>query len=515
MYTPRKYQTEAINSIFNYFYKGNKGNPLVVAPTGSGKSIIIAEFCKQVVTRWPGQKILVVSHVKEILVQNYEKIKEQVLNKKIGLFSAGLKSKSLGDITIAGIQSIADKPELFDAYNIIIVDECHTIPPGKKGRYHTFFKSVTKPVIGFTATPYRLGAGYLHIGEDAFFDDIVYTIEIKVLQEAGHLCRVSCKGTKESMSTEGIKKQAGDFALVELSLAFDRGEITKRIITELLIYKQLRKKWLLFTIDIDHCEHVAEELNAAGISAAAVHSRMTAPREIILEQFKKGVYQALVSVAVLTTGFDEPEVDLIGLLRPTSSPVLHVQIIGRGLRPFPGKEDCLVLDFAGNLLRNGPIDNPVVKVKGKGGGEPVMKMCPNCAELVYAAVRDCPVCKFHFIFQHHLQEKPDDNPVLSSINWYEVERVDYEYYVGQKMIPMLKVIYSCGETVFYSFSEYICVEHSGYAKYKADFWWKQRSEVPPPNTAIAAIEESDSLKRPKRIQVDESGKYNSIIAYDF
>jgi DNA repair protein RadD len=124
MFTPYKFQSEAITSIFNFFYRGNKGNPLVVAPTGSGKSIIIACFCGIVSKRWPNQKILVISHVKEILGQNYATIKKHLKNSEIGLYSAGLKSKTIKNITVAGIQSIYNKPELFDQFNIILVDEC-------------------------------------------------------------------------------------------------------------------------------------------------------------------------------------------------------------------------------------------------------------------------------------------------------------------------------------------------------------------------------------------------------
>ncbi len=514
MYTPRKYQAEAINSVFNYFINGGKGNPLVVAPTGAGKSIIIADLCRQIVTRWKGQKVLIISHVAEILVQNYEKLVEQVPNKTIGLYSAGLGSKTIGDITVAGIQSIFNKPELFDGFNIVIVDECHTIPHKKGGRYHKFFKEVKVPVVGFTATPFRLGAGYLHLGEGAFFSDIVYTIEIGVLQKAGHLCNVTSKGTEQGMDASKIKKQAGDFMLKELSLAFDRKEITKNIVKELLKYKVSRKKWLLFAIDIEHCEHITEELNRNGIKSAAVHSKMEAPRDAVIEAYKQDKYTALVSVAVLTTGFDVPAVDLVALLRPTSSPVLHVQIIGRGLRPSPqtGKKNCLVLDFAGNLLRMGPIDNPVVKVKGKGGGEAVMKMCPNCAEIVHAAVRFCPACDTKFEFQHHLKDTTSDAAVVGDENWYDVTSVDYSRYTGTKGIPMLQVQYLCG---LKTIQELICIEHSGYPLHKAKYWWSARSDEPCPKNVYEALTLVDGLQKPARMLINESGQYPDIKEFVF
>lgn len=506
MYKLRTYQQESINVIFNYFYSKKKGNPLVVAPTGSGKTVIIAGLCEEVIRRWPEQKILIISHVKEILYQNIAALKYH-LDKTIGIYSAGLNSKTLKDITIAGIQSIYNKPELFDQFDIIIVDEAHTIPHTRNGRYHKFFSQVEKPVIGFTATPFRLGTGYLHMGAGAFFDDIVYTISIKKLQDDGHLCKLTSKGTKKRLDATKIRKQAGDYVLSELSLAFDRDRITKNIISELILQKELRKKWLVFAIDIAHAENITAELYNAGINAACVHSRMTGSRDQIINDFKKGKYQALVSVAVLTVGFDAPDVDLIVLLRPTASPVLHVQIIGRGLRPYPGKEDCLILDFAGNLMRNGPIDAPVIKLRGKGSGEAIMKECDHCYEIVHAAVRICPCCGKPFKFRHKLSTHSTDRAVLSTEEWHPVTEVKYFNYTGSRNIPMLKVSYFCG---LRRFNEYVCLEHSGYARHKAQHWWRRRSPEQPPDTAQQALELSDSLNTPIKILVNEGGKYPTI-----
>lgn len=526
MIIPRDYQKEAIQAIFKYFYSGKRGNPLVVAPTGSGKSIMISYLCSEVVRRWPGQKILVISHVRKILGQNYSAIKKHIKNKEIGLYSAGLKSKTIKDITVAGIQSIYNKPELFDQFDIIIVDECHTIPHKRNGMYHKFFNQIEKPVIGFTATPFRLGYGYLHLGDGAFFDDIVYTITIKKLQKDGYLCSLTCKGTKKRLKADKIKKHAGDYMLKELSLAFDREEITRDIVQELLIYKHLRKKWLIFAIDIEHAEHIADQLCSNGIRAAAVHSKMSGNEDAIYKGFEKEGYQALVSVAMLTTGADFPQVDLIALCRPTSSPVLHIQIIGRGLRALYelgynlsikverlkalsiGKPDCLVLDFANNLLRNGPIDSPVIKIKGNGKGEAIMKECNNCWEIVHAAVRVCPCCGQKFQFKHKLSATPKERKVLTFEEWHKVTEVKYFKYTGSKGVPMLKVSYFCG---LRRFNEYVCLQHTGYARYKAEHWWKRRTDnTDAPLTAIEAVERSSTLMKPKDILVNEGGKFDTI-----
>jgi len=509
----RPYQQQALDAIWAYFRSpSHNGNPLIVAPTGSGKSLIIAGFCKHVQKNWPEQRILILSHVKEILVQNQAAIQSLLPAEiKVGIYVAGLNHKDIAPITLASIQSAYNAPEQFaENFDIVLVDECHLIPHRGTGRYRTLLQQLGKPTVGFTATPFRLGTGYLHIGEGALFDQIIYNIRIKDLIEMGHLCPVAAKGTRIPMDPTDIRKSGGDYVVKALADRFDKTAITENIVQELLVYKRLRKKWLLFAIDIEHANHITQTLNQRGIVAESVHSKMKGNRAHIIQRFKTDpTLQALVSVAVLTTGFDAPETDLIGLLRPTASPVLHVQIIGRGLRPAPGKADCLVLDFAGNLLRNGPIDNPDIRVAGNGTGEPIMKQCPECFEIVYSAVKNCPVCGHEFLFRHHLHSDFDGaSNVLSAEAWHKVDFVDYESYLARSNHLMLKVFYNCG---LRQFTEYIAVEHTGYARYRAEHWWQRRlpnSTLPP--TVEEALPMAAFLKQPTEIFVDESGKYPNI-----
>lgn len=516
-YTLWDFQDKAKKAIFDYFYTGRRGNPLVVAPTGSGKSVIIADTCRHITETWGDQKVLVISDTQDILLQNYKALQRQNPGKKIGLYSAGLKCRTIEDITIAGIQSIYDKPDLFEEFDLIIVDEAHSISLDSVSRYRKLFSVLRRPVVGFTATPYRLGTGYLHLGKDAFFDDIVYTIRIKTLQEHNPpiLCKITCKDADEKMDASKVKKQAGDFIISELSLAFDRRAITERIVEELTQYKHTRKKWLAYAIDIDHCDHICEIMNEYGISAKVVHSRMIEDRRKVIQDFKDGKFQCLISVAMLTKGFDVPDVDLIALMRPTASPNLHVQIIGRGLRVAKGKTDCLIKDFAGNLLRNGPIDAPIIKIKGNGKGEAVMKVCQNCDEIVPIATKVCPMCLNPFQFKHNLTIHSADAEAMSKVIWHDVKRVEYAVYPGGKnYLPILWVKYYVGLSEH--FKEPVCVEHSGYTRHRAEWWWKRRScGEALPETAQEALQESECLATPKRILVDESGKYPKIKDQDF
>jgi DNA repair protein RadD len=516
-YPPFYYQTEAVDAIFE-FLKNKMGDPLVVSPGGSGKTVMIAEFCRRTLERWTNRKILVLSDDQEILRQDYDTIKAQLPDVDIGLYSAGLKSRTIGQITVAGIQSVFDKPELLEEFNIAVVDECDKISYNKNSRYQKLFKALKIRKIGFTATPFRLGTGYIHIGEDAPFTEIIYTIKMKTLQELDppRLCKMFSKKTFKTFNASAIKKQSGDFILKELSLAFDKEAITREIVSDLRRFKLLRKKWLVYAIDIEHCKNVSDILNEAGIRSRPVHSKTGVDRKEVIKNFREtDDYQALVSVAMLTTGVDIPPVDMIVLLRSTSSARLHVQIIVRGARVSPetGKLDCLVMDYAGNLKRNGPIDNPVVKLTGKGtGGEAIMKVCEQCDEIVHAAVRICPCCGAPFIFEHHLNSTAAEDSVMTVKSWHKVDSTWYEWYVGAKNIAMMMVYHRCGPRTF---SQPFCIEHGGNTTYRAQHWWKRRSNYPVPKTATEAVDASQALKQPTEIFVDESGKYDQITDHKF
>jgi DNA repair protein RadD len=509
------YQQKAIDSIFSYFRLKKGKNPLVVAPGGSGKTVIFAEFCRIVRKKWPKQKILILGDDKEILLQNYKTISKQV-NEKIGLYSSGLKSKTIKDITVAGIQTIFKKTKLFSNFNIIIVDEAHKVSLDKKSRYLVFLIALKLPTIGFTATPFRPGTGYLHLGKNIFFDGIAYIIKIETLQnhKPPRLCRMINKQTDITLDASAIKKQTGDFIIKELSLAFDKNGITNEIINDLFKYKKERKKWLVYAIDIAHCEHICQKLNEVGIKSRTVHSKTGLDRKPIIEDFRKtDNYKVLVSVAMITTGVDIPEIDLIAILRPTASPVLHSQIILRGTRIAPGKNDCLVLDYAGNLKRNGPINKPTIKLSGKGDGEAMMKVCENCNEIVHIATRTCPDCGSIFEFKHNLSLQSSNSEIISSENWHEVTNIEYTRHIAKGSgTPMLLIRYVCGLRVF---REYLPLEHGGFPAYKAQFWWKNRTTYPVPKTVHEALETAKYLRTPTKILVNENGQYPEIKNYEY
>jgi DNA repair protein RadD len=373
-------------------------------------------------------------------------------------------------------------------------------------------------VVGFTATPFRLGMGYIYGNSpDVMFHDLVldWCTEDKFNQliKEGYLCPLTTKRTQLEMDTSGIKLIGGDFNESMLSNRFDRENVTNEAIKEIMSAGVNRKKWLVFAIDIKHAEHIAEMLIRNGIPTAVVHSKMGDygfDRDIVLQKSKDNIYKCIVNVNILTTGYDDPEIDLIAMLRPTCSPVLHVQTFGRGSRISPSKENCLILDFAGNTARLGPINNVLVKKAKKLGedGEPITKTCPNCNSILAPAVRICPDCSHEFTFEHNLNSNACNLDVIEDGNdhWVPVSQVLYDRNMKIGRPSSVTVTYMCGHK---KVTEHVCIEHKGFAKHKADHWLKFRGGIPC-DTVEEFMKQADLLQTPTEILVKKKGKYYEI-----
>jgi len=515
MYTLRPYQEPIAQKVIDYIAKNPNKHPLIAMPTGSGKTVVLADIILKLLEKNNEYKILVLSHVKEILEQDVEAIKNHV-DPNVGVYSAGLDSKEIRQITVAGIQSAYSMASLFKDFNIVIVDECHLIPNKSDSMYRTFLSvSGIDHVIGLTATPFRLGSGLIYGNENCIFDDLIYDLttrdKFNDLVDQGYLSKLRTRATVNELDTDNIRTVGGDFDLKGMSNKFDRVGITNACVKEIIVNGRNYKKWLIFAIDIDHAEHIAETLIRNGIPTGVVHSKMDADRDTVIKQFKSGFYRAVVNVDILTTGFNVPDVDLVALLRPTKSPVIHVQTIGRGTRVAPNKDHCLILDFAGNTERLGPINDIHVNRKRKGtGGEPITKRCPDCDTIHHPSVRVCSFCGHKFVFKTDLNPLGGVTDVVMTQkeHWFIVGRVMYQEYKKRNSPPMLKVTYICG---LRAFSEYVCLEHPGYAGHKGRHWVKYRGGVG--QTVEQVLKEK--LSQPTRIKVNTSQKYPIITDFSF
>jgi DNA repair protein RadD len=473
----RDYQQRSIDELYNWFNAGHKGNPCMVLPTGSGKSHIVAALCKDALQQWPETKVLMLTHVKELIAQNAEKMREHWQNAPLGIYSSSLRKKQLGEpITFAGIQSVRDKAHQLGHIDLVIIDECHLVSHKNEGGYRNLLSdlSVINPqlrVIGLTATPYRLNHGLI-TDKPALFDDMLMPVTIEYLISKGFLCTLKSKVTKTKLDTSEVHKRGGEFIESELQAAVDTDDKNKDVVSEVIRLAGDRKAWLFFCSGIDHAEHVKDMLISKGITAECVTGKTPqAQRDRIIADYKSGKIKALTNANVLTTGFDYPDIDLIAMLRPTMSASLYVQMAGRGMRPKSHTDHCLVLDFAGVVETHGPITNvkpPNKKEEGKG--EAPVKACDECAELVAISTKVCPACGYKFPEPEEaslsLKLRNDD---IMGIEGSEMEVTSWNWRKHTSKASgkdMLAVTYY-GALSDIPVTEYLCITHEGYAGSKA------------------------------------------------
>lgn len=327
----RGYQRAAVDALYECWSESRGDHLLVVAPTGSGKSVILGALCAEAI-EWPGTRVCVVTHRKELVEQDARAIM-RLTDERVGIYNAALGAKELYyPVTVATIQSIYTKAPKADPWDIIIVDEAHLVPPESTTRYRRFLDEarLQNPrckIVGLTATPYRMGSGRLDEGKDALFDVIAYEITIPELLEAGHLCEIISRGGVKQIDTAGVRVRGGEYVASELGRAADDPDVTRAAVEEIVRFGADRRGWLLFAASVAHAGHVLDEVRSHGVAAEIVTGD-TPQREraAILRAYKAGQLRCLVSCEVLTTGFDAPHTDLLGMLRPTKSPVLYVQM---------------------------------------------------------------------------------------------------------------------------------------------------------------------------------------------
>ena len=463
----RWYQTQSVEEALQKTSLGF--NPVIVLPTGAGKSIVIAEICRR--KSIFKKSVLVLAGRKELVKQNAEKIKSMV-NAGVGIYSAGLGQKDIQDITVANIQSIYTQRDSI-SFDLILIDEAHEINHNDEGRYRTFLKTLKEKnkkieVIGLTATPYRLGHGLI-TDKPAIFDCIIQSAKVKELQDQGFLCKITTKSTNVKINTEGVHTRGGEFIESELQKKIE-GFDDSQAVDEIIFRGDGRKSWLIFATGVDHAKKINSILKSKGIKSEVVYGDMNdADRDSILSDFKNGKLQCVVNANILTTGFDNPMIDLIAFLRPTMSRGLFNQMMGRGFRVSDGKENCLILDFSGNIPRHG-LDFDSISIKssedknGNGKGTPIVKICPQCGEFVAIQTRRCPYCGY---------EKPNYWTLWDGTEYSEEPKtftVDVLFWGWEDTISkksgkrMLVCTYTTmGENI----KEYFLLWHGGFATMKS------------------------------------------------
>lgn len=527
----RYYQRTALDKLYAYWRDGG-GNALIDLATGTGKSMVGAAMFQELLGQYPDMRIGSVTHVKELISQNAQELLQLWPAAPIGIYSAGLGRRDRNArIIFCGIQSVYNK-DLGD-FDLLLVDEAHLVPKNAETMYGKFIIACRNRVpdmrlCGLTATPYRLGSGRLDEGDGKIFDQIVYTYGIADGVRDGYLSPLVSPKTSTELNVNGVHTKSGEFNEGELQAAALDGDYIQNTAMEIKALGEKRRGWLIFCTGVVHAWEMKKAFDLLGIDCGVITGETPdGERDRLIRAYKSQQLRCLASVGVLTTGFNARHVDLIALCRATLSTGLYVQMLGRGTRlsPETSKADCLVLDFAGNIRRHGPVD--MVEVRTGGGnasakpGDVRAKECPGCGSLISIQARLCPHCDHVWpeppSAPKHSDRADTTTPVMASTaqpEWIPV--VDMELVRRQKQgkPPTLCVSYLGGVIIH---REWICFEHSGFARAKAAAWWRAMGgQSPTPATVAEALErEQAEILQPSHIMVRPNGQYWEIINRKF
>lgn len=526
----RPYQQEVLDSLWDWFGRHDDGNPIIEAAVGAGKSLMIAAVCQRIEAQAPGTRILVLVHQKELLEQNVEKLRAVWPNAPVGLYSAAVGKKQMGrQITYATIGSIYKKAFELGEIGVILVDECHLVSPKDTGMWRQFLTDLAKTnpharVFGWTGTPFRGNGVWLTAGDEALFTHIAAQVKMRALLEQGYLAPLVPATTVRRVRGDGVRTSGDDYVVSDLARVTDTDELVQGTCDEIVELGRDRKRWLVFAVTVEHAEHVRDALKARGVAAEAVSAETPkAERNSLIARFRAGQIRCLVNVAVLTTGFDVPSIDFIALLRLTKSPVLYVQIAGRGMRlsPETGKVDCLWADFTETTETLGPVDeitgrNP----RAAGKGEAPFKLCEKCGSRNATGASKCVDCGHEFPPPERIKHAVTATgaAILSGqpegTRWKEHPVTDVDYLVHEKpgRPDSMRVVYRNGWVKVGQ--EFVLLDHHGTARSRAESWWQQRSKVAiPRSVGDAVMVAGEVLRKPASILVNMRSEYKEIAAY--
>ena len=565
--TPRYYQSEAAEAVYPFWFPFTGTWPVIVLPTGAGKSLTLALICEKVVKEWKG-RVIVATHVKELIEQNAAELRDAADDLDIGIYSAGLGRRDLDhDILVCGIQSVYKRAHELGRRHAVIIDEAHLTPDEGDGMYRTFVSdlSAINPKLrgcGLTATPFRTSTGPL-CHPKGIFQKVAYSAPVTRLIADGFLAPIVNRETVKHYATESLKAHNGEFRAADVENLF--GEDDAKIsaaVAEALTKAAARHSILWFCSGVRHAEKVAAEITKqSGQQADCVTGstgdleRMTA-----LNDFKEQRLRHLINMNVLTTGFNARCIDAIVVLRATESPGLFAQMLGRGFRTHESKVDCLVLDFGGNFQRHGPIDaEDYGRRKGQHGektGEAPVKPCPNCEKEVHAAAVECEHCGFRFpprSLKHgteadtesNVYDKPPEPKRWTVKSWEAMRHAKKgaakptvgcpgcalaafdrpcEECAYTPVPETLRINYSVvpegvdGELAAEVVSEWVCVAHLGddrahkFARRNAEKWWASHSISECPRTIEEALKlfNEKALAMPEALVTIADGRFTRI-----
>lgn len=525
----RPYQRAALDALYDYWARGG-GNGVIVLPTGAGKALVTAKIIEELLRDYPDIRIANVTHSANLVEQNFKEFIGISPFSPAGIYSASLGQRDArAQVLFCGIQSVYKRAEALGLIDLILVDEGQAISRRADAQYGIFFADVKKinpdcRIATTTATDYRMDSGRLTEGDDRLFDEVVYEAKLTDLIDQGYLTRLVSHKTTSKIDLKGIGTRGGDYIPGQMSDAAER--IIRDAVAEDMEMSVGRRAGLFFSVSQANSVLIRDEIRRHGRTCESLTSDNAHQTKNIFDAFRAGELWSISSVNMVGTGTNFPFVDFISLIFSTKSAGKLVQFLGRGTRNSPGKDDCLVADHGKNLSYHGPIDQIRPRTPGEGLGEPPTKLCPQdakdveektgCGELVPISRMTCHCCGYIFPPTEEIKITARANiaPVLSTAApvWHAVTSRHFrEHPPKPGKPPSVKVTYMLG---LHAQNEWICCQHDGYAKAKADRWWRMHGgALPFPKTVDEFLDRADELKVTAEIQLRPNGKYQDIVGH--
>ncbi len=509
----------------------------------TGKGLTLASLTERLITGWPTLRVMCVTHVVELVSQDLSELLSIWPFAPVGLNAASLNRRDChAQITFAQLQTVWNKADEIGHIDVLEIDEVHLVPADANTMYGKLIAALLAinpdmKIVGFTATPYRLDSGRLDEGDDKLFDKVVYTYGIGQGIADGYLTPLSSKGMKTGFDLSGVGTLGGDYKKGALQTAVDKEEVTRAAVAEAVAYGQDKRTALFFCSGVEHALHVRDEVRRLGRTCETITGDLKitpkSERRRILQAFKSGEIWGVTNDAVLTTGTNVPGIDMIADLAPTKSTSRFVQKAGRGTRPVyaPGfdldtvegrlaaiaagpKPTCLYLDYAKNVSYHGPVDLAQPRKPGKGGEQPV-KLCPQCEELLPISIMVCSCCGYEFPPTEDVKitQRAATVPILSTEApaYHPVHSRTFAYHDKIGGTPSVKVTYG---TDAGRCAEWVCPQHTGFAKNKSDRYWSlHKGALPFPKSVDEFLDRAGELRVTSEVQIRFGGKYPEILAH--
>lgn len=538
----RYYQTEANDAVFDYWSK-TAGNPLVVAATGTGKSMMQALLTTTILDRYADMRVMDTTHVQELVEGNFQELVKMRPFSPCGIWAASLgRADRRAQVLFSQIQTVHNKAKEIGHVDLLKIDEAHLVPFKQATMYRRLIDSLLEinpdmKVAGYTATPYRLDGGMLTEGDGRLFDDVVYDYGIGRGIEDGYLTPITSKPVDTNYNISGVGRSMGEYKAKEYREAVDTEELNRLVVEEVIATEGHRRKALIFCRGVEHAGRIRDEFKRQGKRVELVHGGTpNGERKRLIAALNSGELWGLVNDNILSTGTNIVGCDLIVDLYRTMSTNRYVQRVGRMTRViYPPRFDPEAvsaearraaiasylkpngryMDFAGNISEHGPVDMVQPKKPGSGTGEAPIKLCPVCEEICHASARTCHCCGTDFVFEEKpkFAATPTDAPIISTeaASWRPVNSRRFDYHEGKGgKPPSVKVSYMCGMTAI---REWLCPQHTGFAKSKADRWWLAHGgERPFPKSVMEWLERQRELVETEEISVKPDGKYWTVVS---